>query len=162
MLGHESGHQPRVGKATGTEFGSLFRGLAQEGRFAYNSAPPGRAIVTFRQLTQNPAATGAFAHAVQVALFRDGLDLNECTTYNPLLIPFGVEAALLQQQLAASEAARATAQEFAAGVRIGGRGLPTCVVRLGDQGYVLSRGFLPYAPVRQGQGLEQLLAGQEA
>ncbi|MCC3152863.1 DsbA family protein [Hymenobacter sp. BT770] len=144
-----------VEKATGVEFGTAFKVLAEEGSYEYNSEPPSRAIVAFRQITQDPARTVAFAHAVQAALFRNGKDLNDPSAYHALLAPFGVDITEFQRRFDAPETARATQQEFAAVARIGVQGFPTSVVRIGEQGYVLARGYQSYEQVRQ--GLEQLL-----
>ena len=144
-----------VETVTGVRFGEAFRALGEAGTYRYDSEPPSRAIVAFRQITQDPARTMAFAHAVQTALFRDGLDLNNTATYDALLVPFGVESAEFQRQWAAPETARAAQQEFAAVARIGVQGFPTTVLRLGEQGYVLARGYQPYEQLRV--GLEQLL-----
>ena len=139
----------------GAPFGGSFRALGEAGTCRYDSEPPSRAIVAFRQLTQDPARTVVFAHAVQQALFRDGHDLNQATTYLPLLEPFGVDAADFLSRWAAPETARTAQQEFAAVGRIGVQGFPTLVVRIGEQGYVLARGYQPYEQLRA--GLEQLL-----
>ena len=144
-----------VESVTGVHFGEGFRELGAAGTYRYDSEPPSRAIVAFRQLTQDPARTVAFAHATQQALFRDGLDLNQAATYAPLLAPFGVDAAKFEQRWAAPETAQAAQQEFAAVARIGVQGFPTAVVRIGEQGYVLARGYQPYKQLRA--GLEQLL-----
>ncbi|OGX86075.1 DsbA family protein [Hymenobacter glacialis] len=149
-----------VEKATGVAVGPEFIALAEEGTYTYDSEPPSRAIVAFRQITQDPARAVAFAHAVQLALFHDGMDLNNPTVYNALLAPFGVDATEFHRRFAAPETARAMKQEFAAVARIGVQGFPTSVVRLGEQGYVLARGYQPYELVRQ--GLEQLLREQDA
>ena len=144
-----------VEKASGVQFGAAFKALGEAGTYHYDSEPPSRAIVAFRQITQDPARAVAFAHAVQTALFRDGLDLNEATTYKALLTPFNVEFAEFQRQWELPETARAAQQEFAAVARIGVQGFPTTVLRLGEQGYVLARGYQPYEQLRS--GLEQLL-----
>ena len=144
-----------VESVTGVQFGAAFTALGAAGSYRYDTEPPSRAIVAFRQLTQAPARAVAFAHAVQTALFRDGQDLNEPMTYNTLLAPFGVDAAEFQQRFAAPETARAAQQEFAAVARIGVQGFPTAVLRIGEQGYVLARGYQPYAQLRA--GVEQLL-----
>ena len=144
-----------VEAATGVQFGPAFKVLGEAGSYHYDSEPPSRAIVAFRQVTQDPARAVAFAHAVQTALFRDGLDLNDATAYAALLAPFGVDTAEFQRQWAAPETARAARQEFAAVARIGVQGFPTAVLRLGEQGYVLARGYQPYEQLRS--GLEQLL-----
>jgi putative protein-disulfide isomerase len=145
-----------VEKVTGVQFGAAFKALGEAGEYRYDSEPPSRAISTFRHLTQDPARTVAFAYAVQTALFRDGQDLNDPATYNALLKPFGVDVVAFQQRFATPEAARATQQEFAAVARIGIEGFPTAVVRVGEQGYVLARGYQPYEQLRA--GLEQLLS----
>ncbi len=144
-----------VESVTGVRFGEAFRALGDAGRYRYDSEPPSRAIVAFRQMTQDPARTVAFAHAVQRALFRDGRDLNDVATYEPLLASFGVDAAEFERRWAAPETAQAARQEFAAVARIGVQGFPTAVVRIGEQGYVLARGYQPYEQLRA--GLEQLL-----
>jgi putative protein-disulfide isomerase len=149
-----------VEKVTGVQFGAAFRVLGEAGEYRYDSEPPSRAITTFRHITQDPARAVAFAHAVQMALFHEGLDLNNPTTYNDLLKPFGVDVVEFQQRFSAPETARATQQEFAAVARIGVEGFPTAVVRIGEQGYVLARGYQPYEQLRA--GLEQLLREEAA
>ena len=149
-----------VEKITGVQFGAAFRALVEAGRYVLDSEPPSRAITAFRHLTQDPARAVAFAHAVQAALFCDGHDLNAPATYGPLLAPFAVDAAEFRRRFAAPETARATQQEFAAVARIGVQGFPTSVLRLGEQGYVLARGYQPYEQLRQ--GLEQLLREEAA
>jgi putative protein-disulfide isomerase len=144
-----------VEKVADVAFGTPFRALGVTGTYRYDSEPPSRAIVAFRQITQDPARTVAFAHAVQAALFRDGHDLNDAATYPTLLTPFGVDTAEFQRRFAAPETARAAQQEFAAVAQIGVQGFPTTVLRIGEQGYVLARGYQPYEQVRA--GLEQLL-----
>ena len=144
-----------VEEVTGVPFGEAFKALGAAGEYVYDSEPPSRAIATFRQLTQDPARTVAFAHAVQAALFRDGQDLNDPSVYNSLLAPFGVDVVEFQRRWASPESARAAQQEFAAVARIGVEGFPTAVVRVGEQGYVLARGFQPYEQLRA--GLEELL-----
>ena len=145
-----------VENVTGVQFGPAFKALGAAGEYRYDSEPPSRAIATFRQITQDLARAVAFAQAVQAALFRDGQDLNDPTTYNALLVPLGVDVVEFQQRFAAPETARATQQEFAAVARIGVEGFPTAVVRIGEQGYVLARGYQPYEQLRA--GLEQLLS----
>lgn len=145
-----------VEKTAGVQFGDAFKALGEDGSYCYDSEPPSRAIAAFRHLTQDPARAVAFAHAVQTALFRDGQDLNAPTTYNALLKPFEVDVVDFHQRFVSPENTRATQQEFAAVARIGVEGFPTAVLRLGEQGYVLARGYQPYEQMRQ--GLEQLLA----
>ena len=145
----------QVEDVTGVGFGEPFKALGEAGTYHYDSEPPSRAIVAFRHLTQDPARTVAFAHAVQTAFFRDGQNLNAAATYTPLLAPFGLDEAEFLRRFIAPETATAARQEFAAVARIGVQGFPTAVVRIGEQGYVLARGYQPFEQLRA--GLEQLL-----
>ncbi|WP_375418739.1 DsbA family protein [uncultured Hymenobacter sp.] len=137
-----------VERATGVQFGAAFRQLAEAGDYVYDSEPPSRAIVAFRQLegTRDPGRAVPFAHDVQAALFRDGQDLNEAATYQQILTELyaDVDAAAWEARWRSPDAARATQQEFAAVARTGVRGFPTVVLRLGEQGYVLARGYQSY------------------
>ena len=147
-----------VEQVTGMQFGAAFKELGAAGAYHYDSEPPSRAIVAFRQLTRDPARTVDFAHSVQTALFRDGRDLNDTATYVPLLAPFGVAADEFARRWAMPETARAAQQEFAAVARSGVQGFPTMVLRVAEQGYVLARGYQPYEQLSA--GIKQLLREQ--
>jgi putative protein-disulfide isomerase len=69
--------------------------------------------------------------------------------------PYGVNAAEFRRVFEQPETATAVQQEFAAVNRIGVQGFPTVLLRVGSQGYVLSRGYQPYEVFVQ--GLEQAL-----
>ncbi|HEX8425189.1 DsbA family protein [Hymenobacter sp.] len=137
-----SGALQQVETVTGVEFGAAFRALGEEGSYVQDSEPPSWAINAFRQLNQ--AQIVRFAHAVQYAHFHDGADLNEPSTYVPLAIAHGVDGTELLRRLTLPETATATRQEFAAVAKIGVQGFPTVVLRVGSQGYVLTRGYQPY------------------
>ncbi|WP_375437157.1 DsbA family protein [uncultured Hymenobacter sp.] len=140
--GYISGALQQVEKVTGVEFGEAFRALGEEGSYVQDSEPPSWAINAFRQLNQ--AQTASFAHAIQYAHFHDGANLNEPQTYVPLVIANGVDGAEFLRRLTLPETATATRQEFAAVAKIGVQGFPTVILRVGHQGYVLTRGYQPY------------------
>ena len=150
-----SGSFQQVENVTGVVFGEAFRALGEEGSYVQDSEPPSWAINAFRQLNQ--AQTANFAHAVQYAHFHDGADLNEPQTYVPLAIANGVDGAEFLRRLALPETATATRQEFAAVTKIGVQGFPTVILRIGSQGYVLTRGYQPYEEFADSlrQALEQ-------
>lgn len=138
-----------VERATGVRFGQAFKELAEAGDYVYDSEPPSRAIVAFRQQegSRDPGRAVPFAHDVQMALFRDGQDLNDAATYRQILTEKypDLDAAAWEARWRSPDTARATEQEFAAVARTGVQGFPTVVLRLGEQGYVLARGYQPYA-----------------
>lgn len=133
----------QVAQVTGVEFGEAFRALGEAGHYVLDSEPPSRAIHAFRQLRQEQAAQ--FAHEVQQAYFQHGADLRDPATYDALVTPYGLDATDFRAQLASREVIRGTILEFAAVGKIGVQGFPTAILRLGSQGYVLARGYQPYA-----------------
>lgn len=139
------------------QFGEAFRKLGEEGSYVQDSEPPCRALAIFRQLDTTQSEAINFAHAIQKALFIEGQDLNDPATYDALIASYPVNASVFRQHLASANALAATQQEFAAVGRIGVKGFPTSILRSGNQGYVLARGFQPYETFAAGleQALEQ-------
>ncbi|QIX60809.1 DsbA family protein [Hymenobacter sp. BT18] len=145
----------QVSQVTGASFGEAFQAVGEQGQQVQDSEPPSRALAVFRQLDEREQAVN-FAHAVQEALFQDGQDLNLLNTYEPLVTKLGVSwpEFLLRWELPTSR--QAVQQEFAAVARLGVQGFPMCILRVGSQGYVLARGYQPYATLLD--GIQQALA----
>ncbi|TYZ06765.1 DsbA family protein [Hymenobacter lutimineralis] len=145
----------QVSQVTGASFGEAFQAVGEQGQQVQDSEPPSRALAVFRQLDEREQAVN-FAHAVQEALFQDGQDLNLLDTYEPLVTKLGVSwpEFLLRWELPTSR--QAVQQEFAAVARLGVQGFPMCILRVGSQGYVLARGYQPYATLLD--GIQQALA----
>ncbi|MGY2131573.1 DsbA family protein [Hymenobacter sp. HD11105] len=133
-----------VERAAGVQFGDAYLQLGEEGTNIQNSEPPCRALTVFRQLNTDPSRTIDFAHDIQQAHYFHGQDLNDLTIYTKLIAPYGLDDTEFQRRLALPETVTATRQEFAAVERIGVQGFPTTILRVGQQGYVLARGFQPY------------------
>ncbi|TGE22180.1 DsbA family protein [Hymenobacter aquaticus] len=133
----------QVEKVAGVTFGEPFRQLGAEGSRIQDSEPPCRALTVFRQLDPYHQ-TASFAHALQQAYFLRGQDLNDPATYQVLAADFGLNVAEFSRRLALPETAQATRHEFAAVAKIGVQGFPTTILRVGNQGYLLARGFMPY------------------
>ena len=151
-----SGAAAQIGEVTGAEFGAAYHTVGEEGTLRLDSEPPSRAITVFRQLDGDQQRTIQFAHDVQTALFRDGQNLKDLSTYLPLLEPYGIDAATFQRLWAAPETAQVVQQEFATVNRLNLEGLPTTVLRVGNEGYILAKGYQPYTVFAA--GLEQALA----
>ncbi|QIL75770.1 DsbA family protein [Hymenobacter sp. HDW8] len=133
-----------VERAAGVRFGEAYLQLGEEGSVIQNSEPPCRALTVFRQLNTDPSRVVDFAHDIQRAHYFKGQDLNDPAIYTDLIAPYAIEVAEFERRLALPETAHATRQEFAAVERIGVQGFPTTILRVGQQGYVLARGFQPY------------------
>jgi putative protein-disulfide isomerase len=142
-------------QVTGVSCGPAFEQLRAAGTYRCDSEPPSQAIVAFRQLSADPARTVDFAHAVQQQLFQQGRNLNDSATYDALVAAAGVDVAAFHHLLDQPSLAQATRQEFAAVARLGVQGFPTTILRVGQQGYVLARGYQPLEQLQA--SLEQLL-----
>ena len=153
--GYISGASQQVAQVTGADFGAAFRQVGEAGTQVQNSEPPSRAVAVFRQLDPQNRAVD-FAHDVQTAFFRDGHDLSDPATYPPLLLPYGLDAAEFERLYAAPATAQAVQREFGMVARLGVQGFPTSVLRVGNEGYVLARGYQPYPAFAD--GLTQALA----
>ncbi|TGD79037.1 DsbA family protein [Hymenobacter wooponensis] len=148
----------QVEQVTGVRFGEAYKQLGQKGSYVQDSEPPARALYAFRQLDAQGRAV-AFAHDVQLALFERGQDLNTSATYEVLAQSYGLAAEDFRRVFQQPETAEAVQQEFVAVQRIGVQGFPTIILRVGSQGYVLSRGYQPYETFVE--GLEQALQQAE-
>ncbi|QJX45894.1 DsbA family protein [Hymenobacter taeanensis] len=149
-----AGTLQQVEQVTGVRFGEAYKLLGQAGTYVQDSEPPARAVHAFRQLDPEGRAV-AFGRDIQLALFERGQDLNVVATYEALLGPYGVRAEDFRRVFEQPATAAAVEQEFLAVGRIGVQGFPTSILRIGSQGYVLSRGYQPYEVFVQ--GLEQAL-----
>jgi putative protein-disulfide isomerase len=155
---HVANALQQVERVTGVQFGEAYQQLGQAGTYIQDSEPPARALYAFRQLDSEGRAI-AFAHDIQLALFQRGENLNDVATYEKLVQPYGLAAEEFQRVLQQPETIKAVQQEFEAVNRIGVQGFPTIILRVGSQGYVLSRGYQPYESFVQ--GLEQALQQAE-
>ena len=144
----------QVARVTGADFGEAFRQLGAAGAYRQDSEPPSRALMVFKQL--DPLERGAaFAHAIQRAFFAEGQDLNEVSTYTALAREFGLDEDEFRRWWDNDASRQATQHEFEVVSRLGVQGFPTLIFAQGSQGYVLARGYQPYAELKA--GLEQLL-----
>ncbi|MCB2407387.1 DsbA family protein [Hymenobacter lucidus] len=138
-----SGAMGQIEKVADVEFGAAFRELGREGSYIQDSEPPCQALTVFRQIDPYNQ-TASFAHALQQAYFLKGQNLNDPETYEVLAADFGLNVAEFKRRLALPETAQATRHEFAAVAKIGVQGFPTTILRVGNQGYLIARGFMPY------------------
>lgn len=144
----------QVARVTGVTFGEAFQQLGAAGQYRQDSEPPSRALMVFKQL--DPLERGAaFAHAIQRAFFAEGQDLNDPATYAALAREFSLDEQEFRRWYDNDASRQATRHEFEVVSRLGVQGFPTLIFAQGSQGYVLARGYQPYAELKA--GLEQLL-----
>lgn len=139
---------PRLEQLTGVRFGAAFHQLLDEGTRVQDSVPPSLAVTALSRLDGDPARTLPFAHALLAAFFVHGQDVSDPAVLTALAAPFGYDAATFQQSLLDPDTAGFTEAGFSAASQLGIQGFPTLVLRQGQRGTIIARGFAPYDQIR--------------
>ncbi|MGB3182003.1 MAG: DsbA family protein [Cyclobacteriaceae bacterium] len=134
---------PDVEEATSVKFGQGFYDLMDKGTYRYDSEPPSRALKVFKRLGDRTKSL-QFAARIQTMLFKEGKDLNDVETYLDDAHELGVDRDEFLAFFEEENMKRKTREEFEFTRSLGVRGYPTLILRTGDTGSVLSRGFLPF------------------
>lgn len=132
----------QIEQVTGVEFGKNFRMLVKEGSYFFNSEPACIAQTAVKELAPELAAD--FASAMQVALFRDGQNLNEEKTFTELAEQFSLDIPNFTAFCRSSDIKEKTHSEFEWCKKAGVAGFPALLLTLGDEIGSLSKGYRPY------------------
>ncbi len=141
------GALPTVEARTGVRFGDAYRAVVEAGTRVQNSIPPSHALTALARLDGTPARTVPFAHDLLNANFRDGLDLADPAVLTALAAPYGYDETTFAASLHDPDTAGFTQAGFTAASQVGVTGFPTLVLRRGQQGTVLARGYAPYEQI---------------
>ncbi len=135
------GALPTVTERTGVPFGDAFQqDILEPGTYLYQSEPPCIALSVFR--AQRPQEAIAFAHALQHAFFYEGKSLNHDATYRELAQSFELDGDQFVQQMKEPTWRDRTYAEWQQVAQMGVQGFPTVVLVDGQQGYLLSHGYV--------------------
>lgn len=138
----------RVEQTTGVKFGERFKtDMLEKGDYVVNSEPPSIALTILRET--NPEQHIELAHEVQNALYHDGHSLNELETYLPIADKYGVDREEFTEKFTQPDYQKQTFAEFQMVHELGIRGYPSVVVISGEQGYLIGRGYQPYAQINE-------------
>jgi putative protein-disulfide isomerase len=138
---------PRLQTTTGVIFGKPFlEGVLEEGTMSLSSLEPSRALQAVKALA--PEKSLFYAHALQSALYTDGLDITRLGVLGDLAETLGVEG--FEIEYMKTETLDNTLQEFKQVSSWGISGFPTLVGLEGEEGTVFSRGFAPFDRVFPG------------
>lgn len=136
---------PDVERGTGIKFGEPFlQNILEPGTAVFSSELPGIAMTVFRQ--HKPEQVLAFAHALQNALYRDGIELSVLENYAPLVEQFGLPSATFLAAMQTEENRYETLMEFQTVSNWGVNGFPTVLIKPSndEQYYMIARGYTPY------------------
>ncbi|WP_299464123.1 DsbA family protein [uncultured Microscilla sp.] len=138
----------RVEQATGVNFGDAFKTeMLDKGDYVINSEPPSIALTILRE--PNPNQHIEIAHDVQNALYQNGQNLNDLATFLPLADKYGVARDEFTQKFTDEAYRKQTYAEFQMVHQLGIKGYPSVVVIVGEQGYLIGRGYQPYEQISE-------------
>ncbi len=135
---------PDVENGTGIKFGEPFlQNILEPGTAIFSSELPGIALTVFRK--HLPAQVLSFAHALQNALYRDGIELSVLENYRPLVEGFGLSGDNFLQEMQAEENRYETLMEFQTVANWGVTGYPSVLLKPehDEQYYMIARGYTP-------------------
>lgn len=136
---------PEVEQATGIRFGEAFvHNILTPGTAVFSSEMPGIALTVFRK--HQPERVLPFAHALQNALYFNGIELSVLENYIPLVEPFGLSGPDFTREMEQEENRYDTALEFQTVANWGINGYPSVLLKPAheEQYYLIARGYLPF------------------
>ncbi len=135
----------QVEKSTGVEFGRNFKLLVDEGSYMYDSMPHCRAQKIMNELLPDEALS--FAGTLQNAIFRDGKNLNEWSTYEELIDDYSVDLDAFKTRFESDELQNDLIDEFTWCRNHGASGFPSLLIKIDDEISIMTRGYRPYDTV---------------
>ena len=132
-----------VEKRTGVRFGEGFlQGILAEGTAIFTSIPAAMAMATFKSLQPHNAVS--FAHALQNAIYRDGIEPSNHQAFGKYAEEFGIAADDFLQQMLSPFAEERAEAEFDLCARLGITGFPTVLVQQDSQLTMIAQGYTEY------------------
>ncbi len=135
---------PDVENGTGIKFGEPFlQNILAPGTAIFSSEMPGIALTVFRKY--QPENVLAFAHSLQNALYRDGIELSVLENYRNLVANFGLPGDDFLAEMQREETRYETLLEFQTVANWGVNGYPTLLLKPAEeeQYYMIARGYTP-------------------
>lgn len=132
-----------VEDTTAVSFGEAFlKGVLDEGSTVFSSVPPSLALSVFKMHQKEQAIP--FAGTLQKAIYHDGIDPNDYEQYGKLAEQYGLDGKVFVEQMKSSQATALMEKEFKITHEAGVQGFPTMVAAVGNEMYVLTRGWAPF------------------
>lgn len=130
----------RVEEYSGVHFGEPFlKGILEEGSAIFTSEPAAVAMAVFKM--HFPDRTVEFAHALQQAVYRDGIRPAKYESYGPYAAQFGLDADAFVAQMRQPDMLEAARQDYRLANQLGVNGFPTVILLRNDTLFTLARGF---------------------
>ena len=143
------GALPRLEQMTGVMFGPEYRRVVEDGSRIQNSVPPSRALVVLSRHDGHDGRTVPFAHDLLEAGFAHGYDLADPAVLLEIAARYDLAEPAFLTSFTDPDTAAYTQAGFTAASQIGITGFPTLVLRQGNQGTIVARGWAPHEQVRR-------------
>lgn len=132
---------PHVEKTTGIQFGQPYIDLLKKGTYVTSSEKPSVALCVYKSFTSSRAVE--YGHAIQIAFYKEGKDLNNDSLYADLATGFALDRAQFLQRMKDSAYVKQAHAEFKRAEDLGVTGFPTLLVKQ-KTGYTkISEGYTP-------------------
>jgi len=132
---------PRLEEMTGVKFGKPYLDILEEGSLMLNSELPCIAMTVFKSISNK--SNIEFASALQSTLYEKGINLNQIENYEALVQDFDLPWDVFKSKMEDPAYKEKTYQEFQIGQQMGIGGFPSVVLSIGNQGYLIARGYRP-------------------
>lgn len=133
-------HYPTVEEMTGVKFGEPFLVALVEGTRYFSSEKPSIALSVFKSYLPNKAIL--FAHALQKAIYADGIDLEQDENYLHLIQPFDIPKDQFLEKLKSEDFKQAAYYDFALAKQLQVTGYPAAFIKVGDSNfYMIAKGY---------------------
>lgn len=130
----------RAWQDVSTRTGQPFdRSLVEQQGWLYDTEPACRAVVTMREI--EPGLAFPFFKRIQHAFYAEGMMVSDVDVYPELLNGFDVDHDEFLTNFATEEAVKATWKDFSLARSWGISGFPTIVLRTGETGRIIARGY---------------------
>ncbi len=132
-----------VEKRTGVRFGEKFlNGVLKDGTAIFSSTKPGLALSVFKK--HLPERAVEFAHALQSAIYYDGIEPDKFESYLPYAELFGLDGAAFIAEMHLSDTEKAMLADFKLTQQLGVSGFPTTFFLQDQHLYAIARGYTDF------------------
>jgi putative protein-disulfide isomerase len=149
---------PRLEEMTGVKFGDPYLEILEEGSLMLNSELPCIAMTVYKSMSNKSSIE--FASALQSTLYEKGINLNEIENYQGLVENFDLPWEVFKTKMQDVAYKEKTYQEFQIGQQMGIGGFPSVVLSVGNQGYLIARGYRPESEMKA--VIEEVLSKETA
>lgn len=136
MAGYLEASWLQVSQRSGQPFDHT---LLENQGWLYDTEPACRAVVTMRELA--PTLAFPFFKKIQQSFYGEGVMVSDVDVYPDLLDGFDVDHDEFLANFASQDAVKATWQDFSLARSWGISGFPTIVLRTGETGRIIARGY---------------------